>query len=228
MKLILKGKGLRQIVTATEKEPAEATNKDRYLQRKDQALKKILLAIDDRFIDPIINIKEPSEVWEKLKDTYESVSKAHLDAYIAQLQVIRMKSTEKIMDLVNLIKTLENKLESIGHIVEPDETRRILLRGVREENSIYVQVIRSSGLSFNKAGSGLITFEAEAQVKEGIDNDDRGTTALRIKYDKACEICGPSVPEGVTPHTTESCFFNPKGKNFRYHLVKKLSSKNKS
>ena len=38
-----------------------------------------------------------------------------------------MKSTEKIMDFVNRIKTLENKLAAVGHIFQDDETRRILL-----------------------------------------------------------------------------------------------------
>ena len=42
----------------------------------------ILLAIDDSYIAPVINIEEPGEVWEKFKDTYESVSKARIDAYI--------------------------------------------------------------------------------------------------------------------------------------------------
>ena len=160
---------------------------------------KILLAIDYRWIATVINIEEPSKVWEKLKDTYESFFNAHVDAYITQMQAIRMKSTEKIMGFFNLIKTLENKLAAAGHIFQADETHRILLRGVWEEYSIRVQVIRSSGLSFNKDVSDLITFELEARIKELIDNDWGDMTALTIKYDKACDICGPSVPEGVTP-----------------------------
>ena len=108
------------------------------------------------------------------------------------------------MDFVNRIKTLENKLAAVGHIVQADETSCIFLRGVREEYSISVQVIRPSGLSFNKVVSDLSTFEVEALIKEGIENDGGVTTALPIKYDKACKVCGPSVPECVTPHTTKN------------------------
>ena len=92
MKLILKGKGQWKFLAATEKEPTEAKAKKKYLQRKDQALTTILLAIDDSCIAPVINIEEPREVWEKLKDTYESVSKSHIEAYITQLQAVRMES----------------------------------------------------------------------------------------------------------------------------------------
>ena len=42
-------------------------------------------------------------------------------------------------------------MAAVGHIVEADEARRILLRRVREEYSIPVKFIRSSVLSFNKA-----------------------------------------------------------------------------
>ena len=129
------------------------------------------------------------------------------------------------MDFVNRIKTLENKLAAVGNIVEADEAHRILLRCVREEYSIPVQVIRSSGLSLNKALSDLITFEVEAQVKEEMDNEDEGTTALPIKYNKTCKNWGPQVLEGTTPHTTEECFFNPRENNFKPHLVQRLSRK---
>ena len=87
MKLIPKGKGLWQIVTATEKEPTEAMAKNKYLHRRDQALTKILLVIDDSFIAAVVNTEGPSDFWEKLKNKYESVSRAHVDASITQLLI---------------------------------------------------------------------------------------------------------------------------------------------
>ena len=70
-------------------------------------------------------------MWQILAATDEKP--ALIDTYITQIQTIKMKSTEKIIDFVNLIKNVENKLAAVGQIFEADETRRILLRGVWEE-----------------------------------------------------------------------------------------------
>ena len=114
------------------------------------------------------------------------MSKAHMDAFITQLQAIKMNATEKIMDFVNRIKALENNLAAVGYTVDSDEKRTILLRGVREEYSIPAQVIRSSGLEFDKDISDLILFEAEAEIREGRDFGDDGTSLSRT-------YVGPSV-----------------------------------
>ena len=110
----------------------------------------------------------------------------HMDAFITQLQAIKMNATEKIMDFVNRIKTLENKLAAVGYTVDADEKRRVLLRGVREEYSIPVQVIRSIGLGFDKATSDLIVFETETEIREGRDFGDDGTSALSMNNRNGC------------------------------------------
>ena len=137
-----------------------------------------------------------------------------------------MNATEKIMDFVNRIKTLEFKLEAVGYTVDADEKRRIFLRGVREEYGIPVQVIRSSGLEFDKAISDLIVFEAEAEIREGRDFGDDGSSALSMNHRNGCHFCGTPIPNGIQPHTTQDCFYNPNGRNFKSPLAQKRNSRN--
>ena len=219
MKLILKGKGLWQIVTGVEREPEAISEKRKFLLRKDLALKMILLAISESCCAPVVNIEDPKNAWEKLQKTYESMSKAHMDAFVTQLQAIKMNATEKIMDFVNRIKTLENKLAAVGYTVDADEKRRILLRGVREEYSIPVQVIRSSGLEVDKAISDLIVSEADAEIRDGRDFEDGGPSALSMNHRNGCQFCGTPIPNGILMHTTQDCFHNPNGRKFKPHLA---------
>ena len=55
------------------------------------------------------------------------MSKAHIDAFVTQVQEIKMNSTGKIVDFVNRIKTLANKLAAVGvgTVVRVNGTARI-------------------------------------------------------------------------------------------------------
>ena len=130
------------------------------------------------------------------------------------------------MDFVNRIQTLENKLAAAGYTVDADDKRRILHRGVREEYSIPVQVIRSSGLEFDKAISDLILFEAEAEIREGREFGDGGTSALSMNHRNGCHFYGTPIPNGIKPHTMQDCFYNPDEKNYKPHLAQKRNSRN--
>ena len=59
MKLILKRKGLRQIVTGLEREPEANNEKRKFLQRKDLALTTFLMAINESCYAPVMNVEYP-------------------------------------------------------------------------------------------------------------------------------------------------------------------------
>ena len=100
MKLFLKGKGLWQIVTGVEREPEATSEKKKILQRKDLVLRTILLAISKSCCAPVVNIEDPKDVWEEVQKTYESMSRAHMGAFITQIQAIKINATEKWISLI--------------------------------------------------------------------------------------------------------------------------------
>ena len=67
MKLILKGKGLLQIVTGLEREPEATSEKRKFLQKKDLALTTILLAISESSRAPVVNNEDPKDVLENCR-----------------------------------------------------------------------------------------------------------------------------------------------------------------
>lgn len=164
MELVLRGKGLWDIVIGTETTPegdntsSEALSK--FKRRRDVAVSTNLLTIEDSCSASVINLRDPKVIWEHLKDTFQATSKASIDTYLTQYQSMRMTGDEKVMSYVNRLKILENKLAEIGHIVDDDEKRRALLKGLREEFSVTAAVIRATEKGIGKAIGELVTFEA--------------------------------------------------------------------
>lgn len=58
MEIILRSKGLWNIVSGTELEPTADEEKPKYQRRKDVALTNLLLTIDDYCLAPVINLKD--------------------------------------------------------------------------------------------------------------------------------------------------------------------------
>ena len=81
MLLLLGGKGLWRIISGSERIPPEtdliATSQ--YVYRKDVALTDIILSIEDSCSHAVINLEDPTLVWEKLQATYKGVSDACID-----------------------------------------------------------------------------------------------------------------------------------------------------
>lgn len=76
---------------------------------------------------------------------------------------MKMTATEKVMEYVNRLKELENKLTDMGHNISDTEKRRTLLRSLRPEFDVTVEVICVTGKSVAEAISQIIVVEATAR-----------------------------------------------------------------
>ena len=71
----------------------------KFERRREIALTNLILAIDDSCSAAVITLREPAEVWKKLKQMYETVSGTRIDAYLAQLHGVKMLQREKVWNM---------------------------------------------------------------------------------------------------------------------------------
>ena len=118
------------------------------------------MSIEECCQPSVISLRDPRTIWLRLEETYEKISKASIDAYLLQYQELRMENGEKIMEFVNRLQDVENKLIGIGQLLSQDNQRRFLSRGLRPEFDITAEVIRGTDKSIADAISQLLVFEA--------------------------------------------------------------------
>lgn len=202
MELILRGKGLWEIVSGTEGAPTDPTSDTfkKYQRRRNVALTTLLLTIENPVVASVISLRSLMQVRDDLKDMFESVSKASIDALLIQLQNFRMKPDERIMSYVNRLVEIENKLVSIGHRVDNEEKLRALLRGLRSEFGVTAKVVRVTDKTFSEAVSQLVVDEGTIVVDEKSTPVGEPTQALPVMGKFTCYHCGRKG------HTKDRCF----------------------
>lgn len=72
----------------------------------------------------MIDIIDPSTVWETLQQQYESVSHASRDAILEQYQTSKMKPGETVLQFRAQLSALESQLNGVGHQTRDDEKLR--------------------------------------------------------------------------------------------------------
>lgn len=123
-------KGIWEIVTGTETlgKGASRSEETTFKQRSNMALATIMLSISDRFLGPALEIKDPSILWKTLKEQYNALSAASVDAILAQYQALEMKEDESIVEFFSRFTLLETRRTGVGHHVSRPEQMRALLR----------------------------------------------------------------------------------------------------
>lgn len=64
---------------------------------------------------------------------YKDTAAASVDSFVVQYQSLRMQPAEKVMQYVNRLKELENKLMVVGQFVGVAEQVRVLICGLRTD-----------------------------------------------------------------------------------------------
>lgn len=207
MEILLRGKGLWRYVS-DENAPMETMSSN----KKDLALAYLMMSIDASCKGTVMTLRDPFEVWQKLKKSYQAVSEAAIDGKLTKLQQIRMGVNEAVIKYSNRIENLVNELEAAGHCVSSLEKKRALLRGLRSEFLVVAQVIRTTGQGYTEAVSQLIVHESNSEVTVS-----DSTTALLTpqrngdnwKKKKKCFHCGKKG------HFKHECWSNPDSKKFK-------------
>ena len=217
IELVLRGKGLWKLVTGDEQEPAAGDESviAKFARRRDVAVTTILLSIEESCLSPVMNLRDPIEIWRTLRETFQSVSEASIDAYLSRYQNLKMKGSEGVMDYVNRLKMVENQLYDIGHLLSDADKKRALLRGLREEYKVTAEVVRVTGKTLSEAIAQLIMVELSLQndaedARLGTESHKAlSSTEHQLTDSKQCSHCGRSG------HVKDECFHNPHGRNYR-------------
>ena len=208
MEVLLRGRGLWYFIDEAQRDSASIDEGQAYALKKDQAIALLLMCIEYDCIAPVISLRDPTKIWITLDDMFKATSAAMVDAYVAQYQKLKMRPSEKVMQYVNRMKELQNKLTAVGHTVDNAEKKRILLRGLRAEFAVTVGVIRATEKSVQDSVGLLVIHEAEGTVSK-VNAPAKLEQAFPVTNsgrNKECYYCGKKG------HIKVNCFRNPKSK----------------
>lgn len=142
---------------------------------------------------------------------YKESSAASVDSFVFQYQNLMMKPSEKLIQYVNLIKNLENRLTAIGHAVGDVEKKIFLLRGLRFDYAVIAGVVRAMYKSLQDANGLLDIQEAEEAVadRNSVVKPLQAFTVKHYDRDPECYFC-------VRKHHIKiNCFNNSKSKQYK-------------
>ena len=213
IEVYLRGRGLWAYVDGTTVAPAAGTALADFNRKCDQANSIILLSIQKECLAPVISMREPDKVWTTLKNMFESSSQANVDGLLVTYQEITMHTEETVMQYVNRLVEMENKITSAGHTLSEADKKRVLLRGLRSEFAVIAGVARATDKTVQEA-IGLLVVE-EAQGGLAVKSEVKTENAFFSKKPKkTCKFCKK------TGHDAKRCWLNPNGNNYRPNLKK--------
>lgn len=140
-----------------------------------------------------MRLRSPRDVWKKLKETFQSLDTAAVDAKLTRLRNIQMSNKETVVEYVNPLESLVHELFEAGHTISDLKKRRTLLCDIHNDFAVVEKVIQMSDKSFTDAVSQL--NEEESFKKDGESNEIAIPTRHRwygeMRRDKReCYKCG--------------------------------------
>jgi len=134
-----------------------------------QCMAEIVLNIDTRFVAAVMSLKEPKDVWIKLKEMHKMKCAASQITLRRRIVNLRMEPEQTIRSYVNSICEIENELGMKGLELSDEDKKFALLEGLREEYSILKSILQhQQDLSFEEMVSRLESREddIERQTEE--------------------------------------------------------------
>jgi len=121
VELVLEAKGLWRYVdgsAVTENEDREKVHRE-----KRQCLAEMILNIDSKFVAAVMNIKDPKDVWDRLKAIHKSRSNASQLTLRRRVLNLRMDENQTVRAYVNSIYEIKNELALTGHELSDDDKK---------------------------------------------------------------------------------------------------------
>ena len=225
IEVVLRGKGLWTLVDGSENTQTAASELAKYLQRKDQAITILLISIDNGCLAPVIEKRDPKDIWDSLEKTFKTSSEVSVDAFISEYQSLRMNESEKIVQYVNRLTECENKLSAIGHSLTDKDKKRALSRGLPDEFNIIAGVIRATNKNIQESIGLLIVQEAENNSNQSNAASSTSTPAFTAQFKGRKKICNYCKRPG---HIARHCFKNPESPRFKGNKNKAQSNQKQS
>ena len=145
MKMVLIGKDLWEIVEGTELAPStrDANRMAKFRKRENQALASICLSISPNLQIYVRSSKTGKEAWDSLAKRFEEKTLTRIIAYRKQLYSARMAPGSSMVDHVNHLKTISERLESLEDSVAEKDLVMILISSLPESYNNLVTTLET-------------------------------------------------------------------------------------
>ena len=212
MKLVLLTKGAWKIVTGSETHPDKANQEEmvKFHRKSDTALAAFLPSVSNECSASVVDMEDPKQVWDTLKAQLNAVSSAAVDTYLERYQSIQMEHGEGVMQYVNRLTDLENRLAAIGNPVSREEKRRSILRGLDADFDTVSDMIQELDKD-RSASIGILITKEIALNRKRVDSSNNGGSVLTVTSykNKKCTHCGrPGLFKA-------DCFDNPASAKYK-------------
>lgn len=118
IELVLRAKVLWSIVSGREAKPNDDdTKREKLIFRTEIALNTILLTIDGSCSATVFRTPYPYATCESLPYMFQQVSGARIDSYLVELRSLKISVSENVMDSMNRLITVKNKLAAADHAI---------------------------------------------------------------------------------------------------------------
>jgi hypothetical protein len=173
-------------------DPTNLTSQDKAdKQCNTMALNTIYSAIDSKVFEKIKDCEKASEVWKRLKETYEGtpvVKSAKLYILKDKLICFKMKDDESILKMFHRLQVIVNDLKALGEKISDDDvSHRFLMCLPLRFEMLRLLIIRGGlkELTPNQVLGDVMTQETYRVEREEVEKDEKKSVAHHLRS-RAC------------------------------------------
>ena len=224
MKMYLLRENLFSIVNGTEVAPRSEQSKaaQAFSQRSDRALASIVLAIDPKLLYIVGDPTDPSEVWQKLQDTFQRKTWSNKLRLKKKLYAMKLAPCGSLQPHLKEFVELFDELVIIGDAVEDEDRVFCLLASLPDSYSTMVTALEALDdiPSWEAVVERLLREEEKMAASTSSGSGDRALAAFQASNSdkKPIRKCFECQKPG---HIRKDCWVYLK-------KMKNLSGKNKS
>ena len=199
MKWLLMGLDLWDLVDGTEVLPDRAGQKqqEKFRKRQNLALSKICLSVSPNIQIYVRSAKTGKEAWDCIAKRFEEKSLTRIIKYRSELYSMMMNEETPMVDQINHLKTIAERLESLDDIVAEKDLVMILLKSLPKSYHNLITALESlklEDLTWEYVRDRVLT-EYERRIdnrrssSSGRSNDTFDALYAGGRYAKRCHYC---------------------------------------
>jgi hypothetical protein len=119
-------RGLYRLTLNTETKPTSGIEKSKYLNRMDEAFRKICSLISPDLLFHISSCKTPNEAWTTLEGLFGNMDEMRGNMLEVELLTLDPKSFDNLQDFFTKYKDLLSQLKACGVHKSKDEKQMVL------------------------------------------------------------------------------------------------------
>ena len=143
VKMVLIKDDLWRIVSGDEVAPTDAGQLAKFNIRKDKALATIVLAVDPKLLYIIGDPTCPSEIWKKLKDTFQRKTWSNKLRLRKKLYAMKLTEDGELQEHLKVLTELFDELAVTGAAIEDEDKTIHLLASLPEKFDTIVTTLEA-------------------------------------------------------------------------------------